>query len=1219
MKRNLLTLAGVLMVAGTVPVQATILLNEIHLRTPASTDTVEGDGNHEFVELRSTTGGVEACTNLWILVIENDGGGVGEIKQAWPLRDAEGNWMETGKNGLLLLGDDFNRPDSPYQFIKAPQTTMGDPPGMGPDNLSNIDALSILLVRNYTNPTALPGTTKPDIDMDNDGLGVFDWAEVPSPPPNRYTAPLWDIPIVDSVGFNGDQSSAPTIRLSYAPANLSRSNTVKGVPQVGSTTINFFPYSMARSLGNSTANVKAAWYGGKVVGTAADSVTYGADFFNLTGAPWKGLVTPGQPNLSSAPVAPVFRINEIHLEPQGKAGKSPDPANPANVAANDGRFEYIEIINTTANQAGGTNFAGSLTDYALLLVDSGGTAASLGKIREAWNLSKFATGGNGLLVIGDDYPGGYSPFAGMFDPATQLGDPDETPGTAAGTFKFSKMSMGDITNNGVTFLLVQNFTGLVGQDLDSDPGSDNDGTLNAVLPFTLTDGVSVPEILNNALVAGRGGYSTAQPDIVVSTKHYNAFNLSRIPGNSAVSSTAAWSAGVFGSNSPFGLSYRNGFNITGSGAAFRGAASPGRINYSSTAPPVAGSFLLNEVNIDPPTAPDETEYIEIISTTPHALMTNLWVVVLEATSSGSGKVKRVFDLRGQATGANRLAVFADGIEEAGSPLVRFASAKTARDDPPSYNADGSPNALPDKPGFNFTPDSIEPNNGVSVLLVAYTPTTATGVPAVPNDDLDTDNNGVLDATPWTLVDGISTGNGIGGVPVLSTPGGPPGNVSRYVKNTTANSAGAWFGGQLTGGLATSFGFSNNYFGTFKGAASPGRLNVTATPNDATALLLNEININPPGGDNNKEFVELRSANNSALSTNGYSILLVDNDGADTGRVLDAWDLDSAATGATGLLLAGHGYDTTVPWTDPGAIPEAATKLFSPEGMDLDDIGLNTDNGALTMLLVKNFTGGVGDDLDEGTAANRTLPDDHILNTPLPWDTQADSVAMKGFAIPDSDNPTYRLEGFIFPAMPATYPGTADLTVPIPASPNQARGYTPDTVARFGGNITANSAAAWYGANIEGTAATSTLYKPAPEYFPDTLNAGKVTPGQVNIFELTFDSDTDHDGVVFLMENALGMNPFVADSQKLPTPAVISANGRTQPAFTVVRPSLGKAGITYTVQASLNLRSWSLPVTLFSTLDNTPSPNFETQVWLVNEDFLPLLDVNKRVFFRLLVR
>jgi hypothetical protein len=1254
MKRLLLTLAGVLLVSQTRSLQAAILLNEIHIRTPLSSDTVAADGNHEFVEVRSTTGGEEFCTAdgpnglagtatglpLWVLIIENDGGGVGEIRQAWPLVNrADGTPMKTGSNGLLLLGDDYTRPGSPYEFVKSPQTTMGDPEGMSTDDLPDDNALTVLLVANYTRPANVPVGVDPDVDVLDAGDGVFDWAR--AFPPAGSIAKPWTGDPLDSVGYNGDQGSV--IKRAYVPAaaNLSRTSTANsGVPQYG-TTGNFMPHTLARSSVENAPNSRTAWYGGTVSGSSAASVTYGASYMNLIGASWtgavrKGQVTPGQSNLSSDFVQPVFRINELNLHPPGDAGRSPDPANKAAYLANDGNFEYIEIINTAANQAGGTNFSGSLAGYALLMVDSGG--GSIGRIRKAWNLNKLATGTNGLLVLGDDYADGYSPFARTQDSTTQLADPDEILTTAVPPVEqWSKLSRGDLSNNGVTFLLVTGYNGMTGVSATDDLDDNNDGVLDTfpAPPYSsLVDSVSVPEVVTDQsspnfgdLVAGQGGYSAAKPDIVVNGDHYNADNLSRIRGVNTANATAAWSAGEFGSRSPYAFGYKNGFNITGTGTAFRGAASPGRQNYNAASPPATGgSVLLNEVNINF-TGTDNIEYIELASSFPHELLTNYWIIVLEATPAASGRVVKVFDLRAQSTGANRLAIFGDGIEEAASPVFRSCSAQTLREDPESFNANGTPNA---GDGFRFGVGDNIPNNGVSILLVSYIATTATGVPATPDADLDSNNDGTLDAAPpWTLIDGISTGNGVGGVPAVPVSGFSPGNICRVVEeNPTANSADKWFGGELTGGTTTGFAYTSNHFGTFKGAGSPGRHNVTATPNPAVAVLLNEININPPGGDNEKEFVEIRSANNAALSTNGYSILLIDNDGNDptdnTGRVLECWDLDSTTTGANGLLLAGSGYTPGLPppgltpWTNPGDTPHPDTALFSPVTMDFDDIGRNSDNGAITILLVKNFIGRAGDDLDEGTPTDLTANDDRIFNMPpqlpLQWDSQADSVAMLGFvaATPGPPATVDHFEGWI-------YPGTPNLSATIPLS----GGYTPDTVGRFAGNNAANNPAAWYGANILGTEAKSTVYS-TTQFFPSTLIGGKVTPGYTNVAPLTDDSDPDGDGVPYLMEIALGMNPTVsipAETQRLPRLERIVVNNVLQPVFTVIRPSGGVSGIKepYTVEASFDLLEWPITTVLHSTLPNTPDTGFETQTYRVSPIFLQFPDFNKRVYFRLRVQ
>ena len=130
-KTVIFPLAGML-AALSLSAPAAILLNEIHLRTPGSTDLIPNDRNYEFVELRSTTGGVEACTNLYILMLDNDGSNVGAIKQVWTLKDASDAWLQTGANGLLLLGDDYHQPGSPWASVKSPQTVLADPKGMGP-------------------------------------------------------------------------------------------------------------------------------------------------------------------------------------------------------------------------------------------------------------------------------------------------------------------------------------------------------------------------------------------------------------------------------------------------------------------------------------------------------------------------------------------------------------------------------------------------------------------------------------------------------------------------------------------------------------------------------------------------------------------------------------------------------------------------------------------------------------------------------------------------------------------------------------------------------------------------------------------------------------------------------------------------------------------------------------------------------------------------------
>ncbi len=1226
MKTSSRFLTGLLSWVLLANASATILINEVHMRTPLSTDALPADSNFEFVELKSTTGGVEPCTDLWILLIDNDGGSVGGVSQAWKLVDANGGTLSTGTNGLLLLGDNYTKPKSPYENSKATATTLGDPPGMGSDNIPN-KAFTIALVQGYTNPAPLGADTKPDFDKDDDG--VLDWQDG-TPPAVRYTVAPWTVvnfnltsnPLgaVDSVGFNGDSSGI--IKTAYCGsggvgANLSNSTFLRGV-----TATAFIPHSIARGGGNNVANSRTAWYGGILPSTGnGDTEAYGASVFNLiSGQTWAGFVTPGRPNLSLAPQAAIFRLNEIHANPPGNPGRSAPGSTsitPATPVASDGNFEYLEIINTVANQAGGTDFAGRLAGYALLVVDNHGST-SVGTILEAWDLSKFSTGSNGLLLLGDGYTSGYCPWIKNVASATQLGDPEAAFRSGSTTIQqYSSMSFGDIPNDGVTFMLVQNFTGNVGDDLDTD----DNGTINTTVPYTLVDGVAIPEIdANHALVATRGGYSAASLSIVLANaSRYDPDNLSRLKGTNTANSAAAWSYGSLGANSPYALAYENGFYSPSTGNAFRGAASPGQPNYNFASQPVTptgSAVLLNEVHIDPPVTPDGTEYVEVISTTPHALLTNCWLMAVQAYGANSGKVLKVLDLRSQSTGSNRLALFGDGVEEDVSTLPPFCSAETLRSDPPTIFSNGS--ASTDS-GNNFTPDSLD-NAGVTVLLVTYTATATNPVPAVIGTILTGPPPGVV------VLDSLSTGNGIGlptsaNPALLSQAGWIPANVSRSVGNPTPNSLGAWFGGDLTGGTAASFEYGTHFFG-FKGAASPGRHNVTATVNNTAALLLNEININPPGGDNNKEFIELRTADNTVTSTIGYSVILLDNSGTDIGHVIKVYDLDSASTGTNGLLLIGSGYNPAVPSSIPWVAtspPEAATTIFPPSEMAFDDIGANTDNGALAVLLVKYFHGRVGDDLDMGTQADLRVADDGILNSPVPWDALSDSVSMKGFTTTTvGASTTYSLAGTIprYVIGVVTF-STTDLTV----NDTSINGYTPDTVARFGNKLTPNNAAAWYGANLTGTAGTSTVYSTS-QYFPNTLTGGKVTPGQANILALTDLSDPDGDGVVDIMEEALGMNIFVPDTPKLPQPGYAVYGGINQPVFRVARPTGGVASITYTYEASYDLIDWTYPpvyLTPKETLADTPTVGMETKVY----GFRPGAQLTEvlatgRVFFRLRV-
>src|SRR5262245_25546702 len=86
---------GFLVIVVTTRAPATIQLNEIF------TNPSGGDNGFEFLELRSTTGGVEAMTGMTLLVIEGEPGAsltqFGIVDVALSL-----NSFSTGTNGLSL-------------------------------------------------------------------------------------------------------------------------------------------------------------------------------------------------------------------------------------------------------------------------------------------------------------------------------------------------------------------------------------------------------------------------------------------------------------------------------------------------------------------------------------------------------------------------------------------------------------------------------------------------------------------------------------------------------------------------------------------------------------------------------------------------------------------------------------------------------------------------------------------------------------------------------------------------------------------------------------------------------------------------------------------------------------------------------------------------------------------------------------------------------------
>ena len=224
----------------------------------------------------------------------------------------------------------------------------------------------------------------------------------------------------------------------------------------------------------------------------------------------------------------------------------------------------------------------------------------------------------------------------------------------------------------------------------------------------------------------------------------------------------------------------------------------------------------------------------------------------------------------------------------------------------------------------------------------------------------------------------------------------------------------------------------------------GALDATADPR------LNEFLVNPVDVDDNREYVEIRGQPGASLT--GLALVEIDGNSAESGVVDMARDLGDLALGLNGLLILGDDYTTSPPYP----IPEQTTVA------DLNRPGGGMENGVVTFLLVSNFTGSVGDDLD--------VDGDGVLDA-TPWGRILDGV---GWGAGDGGDAVYC---------------DAELT--------QLSG-SPDAATRFPTNDAPNSVDAWYNGDVLRTEVdllglTYDPVSPSSNMPPDAV----LTPGAMN--------------------------------------------------------------------------------------------------------------------------
>jgi predicted extracellular nuclease len=173
---------------------------------------------------------------------------------------------------------------------------------------------------------------------------------------------------------------------------------------------------------------------------------------------------------------------------------------------------------------------------------------------------------------------------------------------------------------------------------------------------------------------------------------------------------------------------------------------------------------------------------------------------------------------------------------------------------------------------NLPANALE-NGSLSLLLVK-------NFTGALNNDLDTDNNGVFDTTPWdAIVDSVAVNDGGAsdvtyGMPTLgvSYDGAPfaPGGASRIPDGVDTDTTTDWVRNDFD--LAGIPGFTGT---PVVGEAynTPGTLNKLVMPQ----LVINEIDYNQPGTDT-AEFVEIRNNGSSLVSLSGVTLELVNGNG-----------------------------------------------------------------------------------------------------------------------------------------------------------------------------------------------------------------------------------------------------------------------------------------------------------------------------------------------------
>jgi len=321
----------------------------------------------------------------------------------------------------------------------------------------------------------------------------------------------------------------------------------------------------------------------------------------------------------------------------------------------------------------------------------------------------------------------------------------------------------------------------------------------------------------------------------------------------------------------------------------------------------SGALEINEIRIDQPGS-DDDEYFELKGD-PSLDLTNVFYIVIGDGSAGAGVVESITDLTGSTVDGNGYFVAAESSFSLGTANLT-------------------------------TTLGFENSDNVTHMLV-------TGFTGTLQDDLDTNDDGFLDVTPWSDVIDV--------VALVETPFSGDKTYEMMFGGASVGPDGTFVPGHV---FQCTAGWQIGDFG--EGSTdTPGSANSPMCPGPR----INEIRIDQPGSDID-EYFELLTEPGADLSTLSY-IVIGDGSG-DSGVVESITDLAGLSTGASGYFLAAESSFTF------GVTPDLTTTL----GFE------NSDN--VTHLLVRDFTGVLQEDLD--------TDDDGILDI-TPWSEVVDAVSL----------------------------------------------------------------------------------------------------------------------------------------------------------------------------------------------------------------------------------